>query len=223
MFTVDLPLWDDHLQLLHHQNSTYGLANIATLDLKTIMSQLLSDPDLARWTKAARDKGAEDLEILAGLPYAPWNLTHEDYTYASGRSLAGQAILDALTAAFDPSGQRPQTHRIEDRLLSSIKTGSQDHERKGTIFYQLDESKPLDKAQLSRAVLFRDKDYIQSWLRWHPQERFDRRSDTFAGRIDFLATTGNEALYKGFLLEGVTISKGKLVGRSERTMIDLNG
>lgn len=214
-YKIELPLFDTETSLLHYRKNRYGMANIA-LPIWPRILERIGQANVAAVKKLELE--IEDWEIVALSGIGPEQWHYNDYHYKSGLRLAQEALSESLVKAFAPD-QPAKPHWIQERIMREIRTGSTDQQRVATIFYLVDSNKPLDAEMVQRTVLFRDRDVVGAWLDHQDQAHFVR-SSSFAGRIDFLATQGDDSLYKGFLLEGVSIDhdKGTLEGQASRTM-----
>lgn len=215
-YKLELPSYDPATQLLTFRKMRYGLANIALPNTTKILSRY--DPKVLRAIVEAEPQ-AEPWELVALMPEGPEAWHFDDYIYKSGLQLAQETLSEVILKAFAPD-KPAQPHWIQERTLRELRQGSGESNRAATIFYLVDDSKPRDAERVQRIVLFRDRQMIESWLRCHEQSQF-RRSVTFAGRLDFLTTQGDESMYKAFLIEGVSIAgDGTLKGQNPtQTMI----
>lgn len=218
-YKVELPFFDEETQLVHFRRRRYGLANLALPNCNN--PKMGGTPILARYSaadlKAMRTEHpqAEDWELVALMEDGPEDWGYDNYEYQSGMELAKHAILSILQVAFDPEHPaKPQW--LEERLLREIRSGSS--ERSATTFYLVDDSKPRDADRVQRTVLFQDRELVELWLHQHGRSQF-LRSRSFAGRLDFLATQGDDAAYKSFMIDGISIEKGALRGHSKQTMM----
>ena len=214
-FKIELPAYDHETQLITFRKMRYGLANIALPNCVKMLSRYDS-----KVLQAIRNEEPEieDWEIMSLLNEGPDQWHYDAYLYKSGLRLAKEALAEVILKAFTPD--RPaQPHWVQERIMRELRQGSGEN-RAATIFYMVDDTKPRDADRVQRVVLFRDRQMIEAWLKNHNQAHFSR-SHSFAGRLDFLATQGDESMYKSFLIEGVRIAEnGELVGRNERqTMI----
>lgn len=211
---IDLPIWDQQQSMLLYRGSVYGLANIAQLDIPRTCERLDK-----QYTIAARQQGDPYTKILENLLPKPEDLIVEDYVFIRGIDYLRWSINEAFKIAFNPA-YPPRPDWVLDRIMNLIKKDDK-QDPEGTIFYRVDEQKPREALIIAKTIRFEDRPYIRTYLSKSGSTSL-RRGKAFHNKLDFLASQGEESLYKAFLLPGVEINEGTLVGTCEQQQIPMS-
>lgn len=185
---VDLPSWERGL--IRHRGAIYAAANQAILKADRVEAQ--------------KNGFGSTLRQITPDKLGPY-----DYDYLSGMDILSTVIRESVTQAFDlgdSGGWSPQPSRIREAILKLM--------RNSTTLLQINRESQV--GQFERVVMFQDRSQIGEWMRRTRNNTFHRSLD-FLGLIDFLATQNEDAMFKGYLCEGVTISNGCLLVNSDRS------